>query len=272
MASAARWLRLALPCAGLALAGCSWHPPGAAEAAAAPDAALADPAPGASLAEVIALGEAREGGGFSVDAELERVARVRDGIWEDVPERSARRPDFVPEPGAEYVVVVRRRCRDWEGRERWSDERASWFLLREGGLVAYDHWRFGPRCSLRSALRPVAADSPSRATERDLRRWLDQRHPPGRLPIELRFRRGIAYAEAGRDAEARAALRSGDNALVSREDLFEKREVTSAEAEAFELEGRRLRALREDLRAAIRRAAAPPAAPGETRAEERPAD
>lgn len=261
MATCARWLLHALCCGWLALAGCAWHSPGAADAVAPAEGALAEPEPGASLAEVIALAEAREGGGFSVESDLERVARVHDGIWEDVPARSARRPDFAAEPGAEYVVVVRRSCRDWEGRERWSDERASWFLLRDGRLSAYDHWRFGPRCSLLGAFRPVPADSPARATERDLRRWLDQRHPPGRLPIELRFRRGIAYASAGRLAEARAALRFGDGALVSREDLFEKREVTPAEAEAFELEGRRLRALREDLRAAIQRAEAPPDSP-----------
>ena len=204
--------------------------------------------------------------------ELRRVARVSEGIWEDVPARRARGPEFASEAGVDYVVVVRRDCRDWEGRERWSDERASWFLLREGRLEAYDHWRFGPRCSLRSALRPVAADSVARATERDLRRWLDQRHPPGRLPVELRFQRGVAYAEAGRLAEARAALHFGDGALVNREDLFEKREVTPAEAEAFEIEGRRLRALREDLRAAIQRAEAPPAPADEARANETPAD
>ena len=51
-------------------------------------------------------------------------------------------------------------------------------------------------------------------------------------------------------------------ALVIRTCLFE----------AFEIEGRRLRALREDLRAAIQRAEAPPAPADEARANETPAD
>ena len=92
MTSPMRWLLLAFSCASLAGAGCSWHRPGEAETVAPPDPALADPAPGASLAEVIALAETREGdGSFSVEADLERVAQVQDGIWQDVSQRSARR-------------------------------------------------------------------------------------------------------------------------------------------------------------------------------------
>jgi hypothetical protein len=262
MALRSRWLLLVLAAGSLDVPGCSWHRPGEADAVAPPAAAAAAPGVGASLAEVLALAGVREDGSFSVDAELQRVARVSEGIWEDVPTRSARRADFAPDAAADYVVVVRRSCRDWAGRERWQDERASWFLLPAGRLAAFDHWTFGPRCALANAFRPLAADSPSQVTERDLLRWLDQRHPPGRVPVEIRFQRGAAYTEAGRLEEARAMLRFADDALQSREDLFEKREVSTAEAEAFEAEGRRLRALRNDLRAAIRRAeeAAPPGA------------
>jgi len=246
----------------LAVPGCSWHRPGEANAIAPPAGDAAAPEAGASLAEVLALAGVREDGSFSVDAELQRVSRVSEGVWEDVPARNARRTDFAPDASADYVVVVRRSCRDWAGRERWQDERASWFLLPGGRLAAFDHWTFGPRCALANAFRPLPADSPSRVTERDLLRWLDQRHPPGRLPVEIRFQRGAAYAETRRLEEAKAMLRFADDALQSREDLFEKREVSTAEAEAFEAEGRRLRALRNDLRSAIQRAeeAAPPGA------------
>ena len=181
-----------------------------------------------------------------------RVSKIAGGIWEPVPERRARRGDFALDPAADYVVVVARECSDWEGRERWSDERTSWFLLRGGRLVAYDHWTFGPRCGLANAFRPVDAASPSRTNERDLLRWLEQRRPPGRIPIDLRFQRGHAYVAAGRLEEAGAMLRFADEALAAREDLMSPREVAPEEEAAFEAEGQRLRGLRADLSAAIR--------------------
>jgi hypothetical protein len=240
--------------AALLAAGCSWHRAGDADAVAADTAGLSAPAPGMTLAEVLALADAREQGDFRISVERVRLSKVAGGLWEPVPERRARSADFAPEPGADYVVVLRRDCRDWEGRERWSDERASWFLLHGGRLAGFDHWSFGPRCAVANAYAPVAADSPARGTERDLLRWLEQRYPPGHLPVEVRFGRGRALAAAGRLDEARAMLRFGDDALDAREHLHRPREATAEESEAFEAEGRRLRGLRANLSEAIRQA------------------
>jgi hypothetical protein len=240
--------------AALAAAGCSWHRFGEADAVAAFPGDLPTPAEGMTLPEVLALAEAEEQGQFRVRVELLRISKIAGGIWEEQPEGPARRPDFAPETGADYAVVVRRRCRDWQERERWSDDRASWFLLPGGRLAAWDHFGFGPRCALGNSFRPLSALSPARANERDLLRWLEQRHPPGRIPLELRFQRGRAYAAAGRLEEARAMLRFGDDALDAREDLERPREVSPEEEAAFDAEGRRLRGLRADLSAAIREA------------------
>jgi hypothetical protein len=260
MGSASRRLRAGLAAAALAAHGCSWHGFGDADAVvAAPD--LPAPAAGASLAEVFVVADAVEQGDFSARAEVLRVSKIAGGIWEEVPEKRARRPDFALEPGADYVVVVGRECSDWVGRERWSDERTSWFLLQDGRVVAFDHFRFGERCGLANAFRPVAAGSPARANERDLLRWLEQRRPPGRIPLELRFSRGQAYVAAGRLEEAEAMLRFADDALDAREDLERPREVSDEEAAAFDAEGRRLRGLRGDLSSAIREARRAEASP-----------
>jgi hypothetical protein len=240
--------------AALAGAGCSWHGFGEADAVAALPAELPMPAEGMTIPELLALAQRTEQGEFSARAELLRVSKIAGGVWEAVPAKRARRGDFAPEPGADYVAVVGRECSDWEGRERWSDERASWFLFRDGRLAAWDHFSFGPRCAVGNSFRPVAASSPSRANERDLLRWLEQRHPPGRIPLELRFSRGQAYAAAGRLEEAGAMLRFADDALDAREDFERPREVTPEEEAAFAAEGRRLRGLRADLSAAIREA------------------
>jgi hypothetical protein len=240
--------------AALAAAGCSWHGPGEANEVSPVSPALPVPAEGTALAEVFAVADAVPQGPFSASAEVLRVSKIAGGVWEEVPAERARRADFALDPAADYVVVVARECSDWEGRERWSDERTSWFLLREGRLAAYDHWSFGPRCGLANAFRPVAAGSPSRTNERDLLRWLEQRRPPGRVPVELRFQRGHAYVAAGRLEEAGAMLRFADDALAAREELASPREQSSEEEAAFEAEGERLRGLRADLSKAIREA------------------
>jgi hypothetical protein len=253
MGAASRRLRAGLAAAALAAHGCSWHRFGDADAlVAAPE--LPAPAAGESLAEVFAVADAVEQGDFSVHAEVLRVSKIAGGIWEEVPEKRARRSDFALEPGADYVVVVARECSDWVGRERWSDERSTWFLLEDGRVVAFDHFSFGPRCGLANAFRPVDAGSPARVNERDLLRWLEQRRPPGRLPVEIRFSRGHAYVAAGRLEEAEAMLRFADDALDAREELESPREVSLEEAAAFDAESRRLRGLRADLSAAIREA------------------
>jgi len=238
-------------------AGCSWHRPGEANAVAATPEGHPMPSEGLGIAEVIALAETNEQGDFSADAEVLRVAKVADKIWEDVPLRSARRGDLALDPAAEYVVVASRECSDWTSeRDRWSDERASWFLFVGGKLAAWDHFAFGPHCGIAESFRPVRADSPSLVTERDLLRWLEQRHPPGKLPVELRYERGRAFAQAGRVQEARAMLRFGDDAVDAKEQLFEVRQTTEEERAAYDREARRLGDLRAELTAAIREAEA----------------
>jgi hypothetical protein len=243
--------------ASAAAAGCSWRRAGEADAVAPATAGVPLPSEGMTLGEAIAVVETEEPGDFSISAEVLRVAKIAGGIWEDVSTRAARRPDFAPAADAEYVVVARRTCSDWATtRDRWSDDRASWFLFAGGKLVAFDHWTFGPRCALGNAFAPVPAGSPNVVTERDLLRWLEQRHPPGKIPMELRFARGRAFAAAGRLPEARAILRFSDDALDYREDVFEVRESTEEERSAFDAESRRLRDLRADLSTAIREAEA----------------
>jgi hypothetical protein len=254
--SRARGLRMALAGAACLAAACAWHTAGEVDAVTEPPLDLPAPQPGMELPAVLDLASSVERGSFAVWADILRIVAVKDGVWKDLRLAEVRRPAFTPDPATDYVVVVKRTCRDWEGRQRWSDVRMSWFLLPGGRLAAYDHWTFGPRCAVADRFRPAAEGSPARTTERDLLRWLEQRHPQGRLPIELRFQRGEAFVEAGRLDEARALLRFGDDAIEARDHLHRPREESAAESGAFQTEQARLRRLRADLSTAIRRAEA----------------
>jgi|GEM_PF-2064682 len=233
-------------------AGCTWKSEGAAGALPA-DALAVDgagpplPSPGMALGDVLALLRTGEPGGMDVDVRELRLARVRGGLWEAISAREA-----VRDPAGEIAILSVRRCRDWVGRERWRATRSSWFILRDDALEAFDHWRFGPRCALGNAFAPAPPELLE--TERTLRRFLEQRHPPAPPPLAIRFQRGLAYLGAGRRAEARAELAAGDQALAARQDLYEERESTSEEQEAFAAESAALRRLRDTLAAAIAQA------------------
>jgi hypothetical protein len=254
-AATAQRARAALAAAALSAAAlaCAYHADGEAGALAGEAQRAPAPAPGASLADAIAVVRADEGAGFSVEVSEVRVSKVAGGFWEEVDARRAARPDFVPDAGAVYVVSAKRRCEDWKRpRDRFEAERASWFLLPGGAVAAYDHWSFGPRCALANALRPARPEH--REVERELLRFLEQRHPPRPLPFELRIARGLAFVAAGRLDAAHALLASADQAIGARRDLFEERTASAEEEAAFEAEQARLRALRADLARAIREA------------------
>ena len=235
----------ALLIASTALLGaCAWHDHGAAGALLEPPAGVPAPALGMGVADVLAVARASEAGGIGVHLRELRVSRVTDGIWQEVSPKDAAR-----DPGRELVVLAVRRCGDWTGREHWEAERTSWFVLQGGALTAFDHWSFGPRCTVGNAFVP----SPPAllATERDLLRFVDQRHPPAPAPLAIRFQRGLAFLGAGRVAEARAELAAGDEGLAARQDLYKEGEHSPLAQETFRLESEELYTLREQLSAAL---------------------
>ena len=236
-----------LPAALLAsslLAGCSWHDPGQASALQEPPAGVPTPALGASAADVLTLAHAREAGGMKVELRELWMSRVSDERFEPLDADEAAR-----DPHGELAVIAVRRCGDWTGREHWEADRSSWFILRDGVLVAFDHWSFGPRCAVGNVFAP--SRPPLLETEQTLRHFVEQRTPPGPPPLAIRFRRGLAYLAANRVAEARAELLAGDQILAARQSRYRERDVSPLYAETFRLESEELYGLREELAAAL---------------------
>jgi hypothetical protein len=193
-------------------------------------------------------------GGYRIEVTGEFVSRIEDGVWHEVP------PAAAAGSGAEnahLAMVARRECSDWElGGENGlvnhhTQSRASWFLLREGGLVAWDHWTFGPACEPANSLRPAVA--PDRDTERTLLRFVDQRYPDPLPSIEIRFQRGHAYLAVGRLKDAQRMLRSGDRAIDVWIGAFRYHELPAERRAALDEREAELRRQRADLSVAIDR-------------------
>ena len=82
----------------------------------------------------------------------------------------------------------------------------AWYLLPEGRLAAYDHYRFEDECGAANEFR--AARGERAAVEREAMERVAGAGP--RFTLEQAYARGLAYVEAGRLDEARAMLLIGE--------------------------------------------------------------
>jgi hypothetical protein len=217
-----------------------------------------EPAAGLDAAEVLAiLYEGALDDGYTVRVEERFVSRIEDGVWTEISPEAA----VADASGAEVriAMVARRTCSDWEREEgerlsavHHTAERPSWFLLRGGRVVAYDHWRFGPRCSLTNHFRP--ARTGDRDAERTFLRFVAQRFPAPPPEPEVRFARGHAFLEAGRPEDARRALESGDRAMDAWRAAHEHHDLAPEAQAALDAREKSLRRARAELSVALARA------------------
>jgi hypothetical protein len=107
--------------------------------------------------------------GPSVEPEELRVVSVKQLPWTPLDPAAA-----TSETGP-IAVVAGRSCTEWEGLERHESARASWFLLRGGAVVAFDHDDFAPRCEAIPSYVPTPLEDI--AIERMLMRYATQRWP-----------------------------------------------------------------------------------------------
>jgi len=111
-------------------------------------------------------------------------------------------------PAGRVGVIAGRRCTFWEG-VRWRRvERASWFLLRDGALVAFEDDAFGPRCVTRPVFEPTRGDDVP--VERMLVRYVSQRWPIDTIASGDHLTRGLRLLALDRPADADAELRALD--------------------------------------------------------------
>jgi hypothetical protein len=148
------------------------------------------------------------------------------------------------------AAIAGRSCAFREGLVRRETRRGSWYLLRAGRLLAFDHAGFGPACAARPAFEPAAGSDV--AVERSLQRWISQRFPPEAVPPEERLARGLRLLEHGRREEATRELFALDqrlDELARRQNEFETPDADERARLAREEE--QLRPLRAQLHHAL---------------------
>lgn len=109
--------------------------------------------------------------------------------------------------------------------------RLSWYLLRDGALVAYDHAAFAADCTPVWSTRPAAEDD--RAVERALRGYLQQRHPDAEASLPERLVKARSWLAAGRDDVVLSTLEEADRRIEALRSRLDAGGLDDAEREAL---------------------------------------
>jgi hypothetical protein len=174
-----------------------------------PPGVSAQPALGDTFDGLLAKLPHAEGPGPRVEVEELRVLAVESEPWARLePALAARDPGRV-------AVVAGRRCSWREGLSTVRAERASWYLLASGALVAFEHDGFSAACAPRPAFQPASPGD--LAVERQLVRYVTQRWPKDAIPAEERLPRGLALISRGRPDDALAELQALDRQIAELE-------------------------------------------------------
>src|SRR5262245_9315616 len=150
------------------------------------------------------------------------VLRLRpDGGYDLVPEAEIASVRGVA--GESYGVLALQFCNASNGEGEFT----SWYLVGEGGLVAWDHYEYFDQCVYTNLFEPATGERV--AQERLVAERRAKAFPRGPEADVIFYRRGVQYALVGRVDDAKAMLAAGDENLTSGVD-GSKTEVTANRA------------------------------------------
>jgi hypothetical protein len=205
-----------------------------------PAGASATPALGDALGLLLVKLHHAEGAPAAIELRELRVIDVASEPWRTLPPGAAEGRTGL------LGVIAGRRCTWRDGFAAGEEVRASWYVLRESRLEAFDHQGFGDACAARPSFEPAGAAE--RELERSLTRYLAQRYPGHAIGADERFARGLALLGRGRPDDARFELQALDRRLDELDRRLSEQETPSAEERAaLRREEERLRPLRARL-------------------------
>lgn len=167
------------------------------------------PRENAPLEEVLAaLHAPASAEGTRIELTALELWRVDGDVSSRVDFEALRRGEADLHPDTDVAVLALRTCRAERGLQNVEALRIGWYLLPDQHLSAYDHYAFGKVCAVSNEFRAARGAAIPLETAASARIAADY----GRVPVDLSqlYRRGLAYLEAGRVADAEAALTRGE--------------------------------------------------------------
>ncbi|HEY5658202.1 MAG TPA: hypothetical protein VIY27_10480 [Myxococcota bacterium] len=203
------------------------------------------PQPGATLEAVLAsLYAPTAVQGIRLGIEHLSIYRADVRPWREIGFDEIRKGRFRSEATATYAVTALHSCRASEGLREIRAQRSAYYLLPANRLESFDHYEFRTGCGQRNHFR--AARGAAVALERELEARAAREYGPQELALDQLYRRGLAYVEVGRVADARAALVAAEpayRAQAARARAAPGPEARRALAESERLRGNLMRAL-----------------------------
>jgi hypothetical protein len=171
-----------------------------------PDWAAPDmPLEGMDLEQVVAFVYAPDGvEGIAVAVTSLEIHEAATNPWRRIELDALRSGEAASDAEMTYAVIVEKVCTTEGGLENRSLKRVAYYLLPENRLGAWDHYAFRSGCVVSSRFQ--AARGEVIPMEAAVVEHLVESYGKTRLRLDQLYRRGLAYVEAGRLLEARAAL------------------------------------------------------------------
>lgn len=168
------------------------------------------PTKGLKLEEVVAAVQTPPAGPNQRASLLRKleVLRLRgDGSYDLVPEAEV--ASLRPAAGESYGVIALQFC----SALNVQGEFTSWYLVSDGGLVAWDHYERRDQCVYTNEFQP--ATGARVAQERVIAERRTKAFPRSLEADTFYYRKGVSYALVGRVDDAKAMLAAGDENLTS---------------------------------------------------------
>lgn len=173
-----------------------------------PDWFVVFPTTDIGLEETLASIYAPPTGAYQLVISKLQVYRTSTSPWQMLTEDELKSPGFVPNDRDDYAVAVLVWCSSEVDLERFTGERASWYLLPKNRLAYLDHYDFSERCVISNDYRPA----PVARAEVERKLVGDVASNMTRTPVHAAqlYLKGVQLVAVGRVDEARAMLQAGD--------------------------------------------------------------
>jgi hypothetical protein len=178
-----------------------------------PDGVITTPSAGVSLHETLASVYAPPVGDYSRFVGKMEVLRL-DGSQAAAMTEEEIDVAVAGDAKGDYAVIALVRCLSEVDMQRYGGEKVAWYVLDDGGLVAWNHYDFSDNCIGTVQFRPASAkDAELVAYERATVAYADANYPQGMGHVGEYYMKGLVYVGAGRLDDAKAMLKAGDETV-----------------------------------------------------------
>ncbi len=173
-----------------------------------PEWSLVFPSTDATLEETVASIYAPPVGAYQRYVQKLKIFDTSTDPWTEIDVASLESGAYQSDKDGSYAVAAEIGCLSNVALERYLGERASWYLLENNKISAFDHYDFTGRCAVSNTFEPARGDQIPKEYA-IVENVMSQMTQVPVHPIHF-YTKGVAYVLAGRGEDAAIMLARGD--------------------------------------------------------------